>query len=149
MVGHRTFHHALWNNQHVTLVITSESVSSSSISLGTYSLSPITEFSDLIAEKFLNHDNPENDKYIQASIAVLPWLQITTIQSYGENLKNQGNMSQEDTWKEASFILLQIVNALKILQAQGIEELALSLNSFVLCKELDKDSHQRLCVLQG
>lgn len=57
--------------------------------------------------------------------------------------------TQDDTWKDGSFILLQLVNALKMLQAQGIEELPLSLTSFVLCREVDKDVHYRLFVLQG
>jgi hypothetical protein len=82
-------------------------------------------------------------------VAVLPWLQVSTIQSYSESLKLKGSATHDDVWKDASFIMLQLVNALKILQAQGIEELSLTLNSFVLCKEMDKDNHHRLCVLQG
>lgn len=58
-------------------------------------------------------------------------------------------LSSEETWKDSNFIMLQFINALKIIQAQGIEELPLSLNSFVLCKDMDKDSNYRLCVLQG
>lgn len=74
-------------------------------------------------------------------------MQIMTIQSFGDSLriKSQAN---EDTWKDGSFVLLQLVHALKILQAQGIEELPLSLTSFVLCREVDKDVNFRLCVLQ-
>lgn len=83
-----------------------------------------------------------------ATIAVLPWMQINTIQSFSEMLKTKSH-TQDDTWKEGSFVLLQLVNALKMLQAQGIEELPLSLTSFILCREIDKDVHYRLCVLQG
>lgn len=71
-----------------------------------------------------------------------------TIQSFGESLKAK-SQANEDTWKDGSFVLLQLVHALKILQAQGIEELSLSLTSFVLCREVDKDVNFRLCVLQG
>ena len=164
-VGCRTFQHAVWNTQHVTLVINTGAVPSSTVALGTYSLSAITEFSDLIPAKFACVDSDDN-KYIQgikfrdvnaipnysiflATVGVLPWLQISTIQSYSDTLKLKGSQTHEETWKDASFIMLQLVNALKILQAQGIEELALSLNSFILCKEMDKESHVRLCVLQG
>lgn len=47
------------------------------------------------------------------------------------------------------FGLLQLINALKLLQAQGIEELPLSLTSFILCRDMERDVHNRLCVLQG
>lgn len=75
-------------------------------------------------------------------------MQVNTIQSFGEMLKNK-SQTNEEVWKDGSFILLQLVNALKVLQAQGIEELPLSLTSFVLCREVDKDVNYRLCVLQG
>lgn len=45
--------------------------------------------------------------------------------------------------------MLQLVNALKMLQAQGIEELPLSLNSFILTKEMDREAHHRLSIIQG
>lgn len=83
-----------------------------------------------------------------ATISVLPWLQVNTIQSYNEVLQSK-MLTNEETWKDSNFVMLQLVNALKTLQAQGIEELPLSLNSFVLCKDMDKDSNHRLCVLQG
>lgn len=50
--------------------------------------------------------------------------------------------------REASFVLLQFVTALKSLQARGIEESARSLNNVVLCRE-DKDAYYRLYLLQG
>ncbi|RZC32961.1 uncharacterized protein BDFB_008575, partial [Asbolus verrucosus] len=108
VVGCRTFHQALWNAQHVTLVINAGAVPSSTLSLGTYSLTPITEFSDLIPVKFLNTNSDEDDKYVQATVAVLPWLQVSTIQSYSESLKSKGSQVHEDTWKDASFIMLQL-----------------------------------------
>lgn len=86
--------------------------------------------------------------FISATIYVLPWLQVNTIQSYSEVLQSK-MLTNEETWKDSNFVMLQLVNALKTLQAQGIEELPLSLNSFVLCKDMDKDSNHRLCVLQG
>lgn len=85
---------------------------------------------------------------ISATISVLAWLQINTIQTYSEVLQSK-MLSNEETWKDSNFIMLQLVNALKTLQAQGIEELPMSLNSFVLCKDMDRDGSHRLCVLQG
>lgn len=79
-------------------------------------------------------------------------MHVHTIQSYGEVLRTKGqqnNQQPEEAWKDTSFCLLQLVNALKTLQAQGIEEVPLSLSSFVLCREIDRDTHYRLYVLQG
>lgn len=83
----------------------------------------------------------------EATISVLPWLQINTVESYSEFLKGKPN--QDETWRDGFFIMLQLVNALKMLQAQGIEELPLSLSSFVLSKEMDRETHHRLCIMQG
>lgn len=82
-----------------------------------------------------------------ATITVLPWMQVNTIQSFSNTLKSK--TPNEETSKENVFIMLQLVNALKNLQAQGIEELPVSLNSFVLCKDMEKDFYQKLFVLQG
>lgn len=57
-------------------------------------------------------------------------------------------MHDEGTVREASFVLLQFVTALKSLQARGIEESARSLSNVVLCRE-DKDAYYRLYLLQG
>ena len=82
-------------------------------------------------------------------MAVLPWLNVNTIQSYGELLKCRSMQNGDDTSKDANFIMLQLVNALKVLQAQGVEELPQSLSCFVLCREMDKDTNNKLYVLQG
>lgn len=75
-------------------------------------------------------------------------MQVSTIQAYSELLKsNLSHASPDNIFKEASFIILQLINALKALQAQGTEELPLSLTSFVLCKDTEKDCHYRLYVL--
>lgn len=52
-------------------------------------------------------------------------------------------------FREVGFVMLQLINGLKSLQAKGIEELALSLSNIILCKEVEnKDAQARLCVLQ-
>lgn len=76
-------------------------------------------------------------------------MHVHTLQSYGEVLKTKLAQNSDEAYKDTNFILLQLVNALKTLQAQGIEELPLSLSTFVLCREIDKDSHYRLYILQG
>lgn len=67
MVGTRIFHQALWGAQPVTLVISTGSIPASSLSLGTFTLNPITEFSDIIPMKYLTNtpSTEDNNKQIQ------------------------------------------------------------------------------------
>lgn len=52
--------------------------------------------------------------------------------------------------REVGFVMLQLVNGLKNLQAKGIEEMPLSMSNVILCKDLEnKDVHARLTVLHG
>lgn len=70
-------------------------------------------------------------------------LQIETIETYGKTLST-GAISDE-TKKEINFILLQIINALKCLQAQGIEEAPVNLTNLIVCRE-ERDPHPRVCI---
>lgn len=70
---------------------------------------------------------------------------MSSVQSFGSSTKD---IHDEGTVREASFVLLQFVTALKSLQARGIEESARSLSNVVLCRE-DKDAYYRLYLLQG
>lgn len=52
--------------------------------------------------------------------------------------------------REVGFVMLQLVNGLKTIQAKGIEELPMCLSNVILCKDLEnKDAQARLCVLHG
>lgn len=145
-------------------------------------------------------------RMLQATISVLPRMQLDTLQSLGSILKNKsqvldkhinnyrgsipnltgqkeqnlalrnvcsvqnlstlneeyadknddipsipGMPSFDDVMcREVGFIMLQLVNGLKNLQAKGIEEMPLTLSNVILCKEMDnKEAQARLCVLQG
>ncbi|CAG9857294.1 unnamed protein product [Phyllotreta striolata] len=147
-VGSRVFHQAMWGTHNVTVAVSAGSTVSNAMPSASYTLTPIIEFSDLIPNAYLatNDNEDDNNKQTLATAWVFPYLQINTIQSYGELLKTK---SDEECWRDSNFTMLQLVNALKSLQAQGIEELPLSLSSFVLCKDMDKETHHRLCVFQG
>ncbi|XP_044755946.1 uncharacterized protein LOC123314706 [Coccinella septempunctata] len=147
ILGRRTFHQALWGTHHVTLAINRGLVPSCTLSLGTFNLNPVTEFNDLVPVKYLGETESDASRQVQATITVLPWMQVNTIQSFSNAIKSK--TPAEDACKENVFIMLQLVNALKNLQAQGIEELPVSLSSFVLCKDMEKDVYQKLFVLQG
>lgn len=81
---------------------------------------------------------------ISACVVVLNRMQVDTIQTYGTALRSKA--ADEEQWRDGSFVLLQLVNGLKTLQAQGIEEAPLSLSNFVLCRE-ERDPQPRLCIL--
>lgn len=54
----------------------------------------------------------------------------------------------EESKKEVNFVVLQMINAFKSLQAQGIEEVSKNLTSFVVCRE-EKDPHPRVCIVDS
>lgn len=51
--------------------------------------------------------------------------------------------------REVGFIMLQLVNGLKMMQAKGVEDMPLSLANIIMCRELEKETQARLCILQG
>ncbi|GAB0099695.1 uncharacterized protein DMENIID0001_155820 [Sergentomyia squamirostris] len=60
------------------------------------------------------------------------------------------NTSDEVLCREVGFVMLQLINGLKSLQAKGTEEMPLTLSNVILCKEVDnKEAQARLCVLQS
>ena len=66
-------------------------------------------------------------------------LQVETLETYTKKL-HTSNMNWE---REISFILLQLINGLKSLQAQGIEEIPQSMDHFLLTRA-DKDPQYRV-----
>lgn len=50
--------------------------------------------------------------------------------------------------REISFIMLQLVNGLKMMQSKGIEDMPLNLSNIIMCRELEKEMQARLCILQ-
>lgn len=95
--------------------------------------------------KILSYASNSTVILVAATISVLPRLHVTTVQSFGATSRE---MDHESSIRSASFVLLQLVNALKSLQARGIEDASRSLNDVVLCRE-DKDACYRLYLLQG
>ncbi|KAJ9579553.1 hypothetical protein L9F63_004738 [Diploptera punctata] len=137
IVGRRAFHPAVWSSQPVTLIVTQDQ---SLQSRGC--LCPLAEFSDLVPVRFLPGGSRDSSDVVQACVGVLSRMQVDSISSYGVNLHNR---LPEDGHRDGTFILLQLINALKNLQAEGVEETSLS--SFALCRE-DRDLQPRLCVLR-
>lgn len=96
-----------------------------------------------ISQRKKSKNTSDNNLFILATISVLPCQHVTTVQSFGAMSKD---INGESASREASFVLLQLVNALKSLQARGIEDASRSLSDVVLCRE---DVYYRLYLLQG
>ncbi|KRG01315.1 uncharacterized protein Dmoj_GI24581, isoform B [Drosophila mojavensis] len=224
VVGKKAFHAALWTTSPVTLALSADCNQLGGVG-GELSqltggvcdvLNPITEFCDLVPSYQLPLMPTTEVTLLQATISVLPRLQLETLQSIGSILKgksqvldksnfnfrgsipnlnslkdatggnalrnvvsvqNLSTLNEESTspgnteandgeeitatphampafddvmTREVAFIMLQLVNGMKNLQAKAIEETPLSLSNVVLSKDMDnKDAQARLCVLQG
>lgn len=180
--GRRIFHSAVWNSNqgpvNVTLMLYKEQMASQmicqqSLQPQTLSLNAITEFCDLVPRQQFGEDGED---LVQATIVVLAQAQVDTIQSYGDHLHSaEGPTSkdhqlvQTDQTHEAVFMMLQLMNGLKCLQARGVEEISESLNAFIALREVQPpppggaspierlnslsapktSTYGRLCVLQG
>ncbi|XP_046977142.1 uncharacterized protein LOC124543116 isoform X2 [Vanessa cardui] len=181
--GKRFFYPACWNSNqgpvNVTLMLYKEQMASQmvcqSVQPSTLCLNAITEFCDLVP---LQQFGEDGDDLVQATIVVLANAQVDTISSYGEHLHaaegstKDHQLVQTDQIHESIFIMLQLINGLKCLQARGVEEIPESLTSFIVLKETQTGSHGganlpspddrlsslsapktnsygRLCILQG
>lgn len=51
--------------------------------------------------------------------------------------------------REVGFIMLQLVNGLKMMQSKGIEDMPSNLSNIIMCREVEKETQARLCILQG
>ena len=68
--------------------------------------------------------------------------------SYARNLKQRRKSLRVDEFeKDMSFVLLQLINGLKYLQAQGIEETVSDLDNFLLARS-DNDNYHRLIITE-
>lgn len=110
-----------------------------------------------------------------ATITVLPKLHVETLEAMGTMIKTKAqnqslfggsmmalNDEESSTDKpsknglfddllcrEVGFIMLQLVNGLKMMQSKGTEDMPLSLSNIIMCRELEKETQARLCILQG
>ncbi|XP_043465400.1 uncharacterized protein LOC122500505 isoform X2 [Leptopilina heterotoma] len=142
-VGKRIFYSATWNDQNVTICIAFNPTMH--VSRKDFYLAPIVEFIDAVPKEISEKMGYTGRKTIEATISVLPRLQVNTIHTFGAMTKDT---IDEGTTKDSFFVLLQFVNALKNLQARGIEESPKNLSNVVLCRE-DKDACYRIYLLQG
>merc|ERR1711994_1228490 len=76
-------------------------------------------------------------------------LQVETLDLFASRIAKNIKKNSQSWEKEISFVFLQFINALKYLQAQGIEEIpSSSLDYFLLIRD-DKNPHYRIVMLEG
>nr|XP_012227949.1 PREDICTED: uncharacterized protein LOC105675400 isoform X1 [Linepithema humile]XP_012227950.1 PREDICTED: uncharacterized protein LOC105675400 isoform X1 [Linepithema humile] len=140
-IGRRIFCPATWNDQNVTLCITFDLAMP--MPQRDFYLTPVAEFIDKVPKEIMEKVQLSWNEDMEATISIVPCLHVSTIQSFGAMSKDINN---EGVNRETSFVFLQLVNALKSLQARGIEDASKSLNDVILCRE---DVYYRLYLLQG
>lgn len=65
------------------------------------------------------------------------------------DVKAKNGLFDDLLCREVGFIMLQLVNGLKMMQAKGVEDMPLNLSNVIMCRELEKETQARLCILQG
>lgn len=70
-------------------------------------------------------------------------------QAQQQQQKGKFGLCDDVQCREVAFIMLQLINALKMMQAKGHEEMPLSLANVIMIREVDKDTQSKLCILQG
>lgn len=85
----------------------------------------------------------------QNEISLANELEHSPQQQSSLNQKGKFGLCDDVQCREVAFIMLQLINALKMMQAKGHEEMPLSLSNIIMIREIDKDTQARLCILQG
>ena len=86
--------------------------------------------------------------HLAAVVWALSRLQVLQFGTFAKNMKTRRKSLRVDEFeKDMSFILLQLINGLKFLQAQGIEETIADLDNFLLARS-DNDTNHRLIITE-
>lgn len=79
-----------------------------------------------------------------------PTTTATTSALDGTKSPSKSGLFDDLLCREVGFIVLQLVNGLKTMQAKGIEEMPMNLMNIIVCREMEnKEQQARLCILQG
>jgi len=149
----RAFFPATWGSAHlpVTLMVSKDMALNNNNVKNPFSMTPIAQFVDQVPSYLLaqptttpgaGHSNN------QAVVWALSRLQVLQFGTFAKNMKTRRKSLRVDEFeKDMSFILLQLINGLKFLQAQGIEETIADLDNFLLARS-DNDTNHRLIITE-
>jgi len=147
----RAFFPATWGSSHlpVTLMVSKDMALNNNNVKNSFALTPIAQFVDQVPSYLVSQGSGQlNSGNNQAVVWALCRLQILQFGSFAKNLKQRRKSLRLDEFeKDMSFILLQLINGLKFLQAQGIEETMADLDNFLLARS-DNDTNHRLIITE-
>ncbi|XP_054716126.1 uncharacterized protein LOC129225677 [Uloborus diversus] len=132
--GEKIAYHATMPNHKkcsVTLVITIQEQQNRFQDGLDFKYPVLGQFTDFIPSDLLDNSCDAELDSMQARVLVLSHSNITTIECYTENLPES---LTEENEKELCFIILQLIQSLKSLQAQGIESMDTSFQNLILAK---------------
>lgn len=99
---------------------------------------------------FVNLSSPNGANSSNANDESEDAISINEKSSDGGKGLNKNGIFDDVLCREVGFIILQLINGLKNMQAKGIEEMPLNLANIIMCREVDaKDQQAKLCILQG
>ena len=82
-------------------------------------------------------------------VSVFNRLQGETLEMFASRISKNVRKSPQSWEKEICFVFLQLINALKYLQAQGIEDISVSSLDYFLLVRDDKDPHYRIVMVEN
>merc|ERR1719382_1135913 len=133
----------------VTLMVSKDMALNNINVKNSFALTPIAQFVDHVPS-YLVSPSPgqSNTGSMQAVVWALQRLQVLQFGAFAKNLKQRRKSLRLDEFeKDMSFVLLQLINGLKFLQAQGIEETIADLDNFLLARS-DNDTNHRLIITE-
>jgi len=145
----RAFFPATWGAAHlpVTLMVSRDMALNNNNVKNSFSLTPIAQFVDQVPSYLVSGAGPR-DANSQAVVWALSRSHVLQFGTFAKNLKQRRKSLRVDEFeKDMSFVLLQLINGLKYLQAQGIEETVSDLDKFLLARS-DNDNYHRLIITE-
>jgi len=147
----RAFFPATWGCSHlpVTLMVSKDMALNNNNVKNPFSMTPIAQFVDQVPSYLINQPSTTPGAgNNQAVVWALSRLQVLQFGTFAKNMKTRRKSLRVDEFeKDMSFILLQLINGLKFLQAQGIEETIADLDNFLLARS-DNDTNHRLIITE-
>ena len=121
--GHRSFYPGRLGNQNVTVMISPESKVEEDPLLSPV---PLCTFREEIPSSLLNPRVDGQSKSV-ATVQVFPTLVLQTLKDFSQTSLRMLEEHPKDWQRKTSLFLLQLVTALKQLQAKGIEDTSLDM----------------------
>uniref|UniRef100_T1IZF0 Uncharacterized protein n=1 Tax=Strigamia maritima TaxID=126957 RepID=T1IZF0_STRMM len=137
---HTAFYSAIWGSNTQVMLLVSEDIFPIPFpAKAPFLLSPIATFQDFIPLDFDFESEVSETKLHHRMIWVFPPVKVQSIENFCAKLKTLAEEDIENYTNLVTFLLLQLISALKHLQADGIEEVGYPPHWVVLMGNEDED----------